>query len=159
MKEAGYRIVIREVTARALAVSETKFSGAELVTVVAPERGDVERMNESTNGSVALRLELRASDRNNFSPLLAPMGSVVIRHQEVCYDQGAACVWRKRRPSGIAGFRSGQYGAEFGAQPEGLQSVVSRISDPSYLTLVGKASGWGVGRQFSVWSEEAIGIQ
>jgi hypothetical protein len=40
-----------------------------------------------------------------------------------------------------------------------LQSIISRISDPRHLALLGKTSGWSVRRQLSVWGEEAIGIQ
>jgi len=45
MEEAGYGVVVRDITARALAVSEAKPSSAELVTVIASEGSDVKGMN------------------------------------------------------------------------------------------------------------------
>jgi hypothetical protein len=117
-------------------------------------------MNELAHGSVALGLELRAGDRNNFIPLLAPTGRVIVRHQEVGQNQSAAGMRRKRRRSGVAGLRAGQHGAEFGAEPERLQRIVSRvssrISDPDYFASR-EIDGEG-GRQFSIWDDGAAGI-
>src|SRR5208283_2017272 len=110
MKEAGDRIVVGDVAERALIVSQAKFPGSELMTVIAPEGRDVKRMNELAHGSVALRPKLCAGDRNNFVPLLAPTKRVIVGHQEVGQNQSAAGMRRKRRRSGIAGLRARQYG-------------------------------------------------
>jgi hypothetical protein len=83
MEEAGYRVVVRDVTTRALAVSQAKPSGAELVTVKAPEGRDVKGMNQPAYGSISLGLKLRSDEGDNLVPLLSPMRSVVVRHQDV----------------------------------------------------------------------------
>src|SRR5580704_3398401 len=115
MEEAGDRVVVGDGAERALVVSETKFSGAELVSVVAAQGGDVKGMDEPADGSIALRLELRAGGGNDLIPLLAAIGSVVVWYQNVGCDQSAAGLRRKRCRSGIAGLGSGQRRAEFGA--------------------------------------------
>src|ERR1700730_11080681 len=72
MKKLGYRVVVRDVAKRALAVPEAELSGAKLVTVVAAKSCDVEWMNQPADRSVTLRLKLRPDKRNNVVPLLAP---------------------------------------------------------------------------------------
>jgi len=51
--------------------------------------------------------------------------------------------------------RAGEHGGEFGAQPEGLQSIVCGISDPNHPALRGETSTGTGRRQLSVWSKEA----
>ena len=75
MEEAGYGVVIRDVTTRALAVSEAKHPGTELVTVIAPEGCNVKGMNQPAHGRVALRLELRRG-----SLILAVLGHLRREH-------------------------------------------------------------------------------
>src|SRR5579863_8765228 len=106
MEEAGDRVVVCDVAERALPVSEMKVSDAELMTVIAAEGRDVKRMNQPANRSITLLLELRAGDRNNFGPLLAPIRNIILGHQDVCHHQSTTHVRRKCRRSGIARLHS-----------------------------------------------------
>jgi len=86
MKEARHGIVVRDITQWALAIAEMQFSGAELMTIVATKRCDMERVDQLSHRSIALRPELHGGNGNNISPLLAPEESVVIRQQNICHD-------------------------------------------------------------------------
>src|SRR5579864_5594312 len=135
-----------------------KLSSADLITIIAPQRCNMEWMNEPCDGTITPGVELRAHDGNDVIPLPPPTGNVVVVDQKICRDQGAPGLRRKRR-SGIARLRSGQQGAQFGARPEGLHGIVSRIFDPHQVTLMGEAVGWGTLRQFTVSCEVASRIQ
>jgi hypothetical protein len=102
MKKARYRVVVGDVTARALVISQLKSSSAHLVAVIASESGDVKRVNEPAHRNIAVVPEPNAAGGDRFSPLLVPTGSVVVRYQNVCHDQNAACLRRKRGRSRIA---------------------------------------------------------
>ena len=83
MKKLGYRVVVRHKAKRALTVSQTKLSGAKLMTIVAAKSGDVEWMNQQADSSVTLRLELRPDEGNNFVPFPESTGTVVTAYQNV----------------------------------------------------------------------------
>jgi hypothetical protein len=103
-----------------LAVSEVKFSRAQLMAVVTAEGRKVKRVNEPAHGGVAMRSELRASDRNDLSPLLATAGSVIFRYQHIRQRESTSRLGRKRGWNRIARSRVGQDRAEFATKPEGL---------------------------------------
>jgi hypothetical protein len=95
MKESGDRVVMGNVTAWALMISQLESSTADLVAIVTPEGSDVERMNESTHRSIAMLLEPSAGNGNSIRPLFAAPGIMVVRYQNACHDQNAACLRRK----------------------------------------------------------------